>query len=105
MSKTIVCGIEIETDDDGFMQEPGKWNQEVAEGLARDENASPLTGDHWKIVNYIRDYFLKFGIAPPVRMVCKHTGFSLEIISVLFPHGLARQACKIAGLPKPTGCV
>ena len=58
-----------------------------------------------KVVNYLRNYFLEFEIAPPVRMVIKQTGFDLKTIYSLFPGGPAKGACKVAGLPKPTGCV
>ena len=73
MAKANLGGMEIEIDEDGFIQEPEKWNKDVAEDLAKAENASPMSEDHWKIVNYLRDYFVKFGIAPPIRMVCKQT--------------------------------
>lgn len=105
MAKVTLGGVEVEVDEDGFIQEPGKWSKEVAEDLAKTENASPMTESHWKLVNMIRDYFLKFGIAPPVRMVCKQTGFDLKQVYQLFPGGPAKGACKVAGLPKPTGCV
>jgi tRNA 2-thiouridine synthesizing protein E len=40
-----------------------------------------------------------------IRKLCKDTGFQLKYIYELFPSGPAKGACKIAGLPKPTGCV
>jgi len=101
----MLGGIEIEIDEDGFIQESEKWNQALAEDLAKTENASPMSEDHWKLVNYLRDYYIKFGIAPPIRMVVKQTGFDLKRIYQLFPSGPAKGACKVAGLPKPTGCV
>lgn len=105
MPKAILGGIEIEVDEDGFIQEPEKWNKEIAEDLAKIENAYPMTEEHWKVVNYLREYYLKYEIAPPIRMLCKQTGFDLKKIYELFPSGPAKGACKIAGLPKPTGCV
>jgi TusE/DsrC/DsvC family sulfur relay protein len=105
MAKANLGGTDIEIDEDGFIQEPQKWNQAVAEDLAKTENAYPMTEEHWKLVNYLRDYYLKFEIAPPIRMVVKQTGFDLKYIYKLFPGGPAKGACKVAGLPKPTGCV
>jgi TusE/DsrC/DsvC family sulfur relay protein len=105
MAKATLGGMEIEIDEDGFIQEPEKWNKEMAEDLAKTENVSSMSENHWKVVNYLRDYFLKFGIAPPIRMLCKQTGFDLKGIYQLFPSGPAKGACKVAGLPKPTGCV
>lgn len=105
MPKVILGGTEIEIDEDGFIQEPGKWNEEVAVDLAKTENAFPMGEDHWKLVNYLRDYYLKYEIAPPIRMLVKQTGIDLKTIYQLFPGGPAKGACKVAGLPKPTGCV
>lgn len=105
MAKSVLGGIEIEVDEDGFIQEPEKWNQAIAEDLAKLEQAFPMTEEHWKVVNYLRDYYLKYEIAPPIRMLVKQTGFDLKKIYELFPSGPAKGACKIAGLPKPTGCV
>lgn len=105
MAKKMLGGIEIEIDEDGFIQEPGKWSTAVAEDLAKDENAYPMGEDHWKVIDYLRDYYLKYEIAPPIRMLVKQTGIDLKSIYKLFPNGPARGACKVAGLPKPTGCV
>ena len=77
----------------------------MAKALAETENVSEMTEEHWKVVNYLRDYYLEFGIAPMIRKLCKETGFKLKQIYELFPSGPAKGACKIAGLPKPTGCV
>ena len=97
--------IKIEVDEDGFLQEPEAWNQEIAKALATTEGVTDLTEDHWKLVNYLRDYYLKFGIAPMIRKLCKETGFPLKRVYELFPSGPAKGACKVAGLAKPTGCV
>lgn len=98
-------GGTIEVDEDGFMQEPEVWNEAIAKALATTEGVDELTEDHWKVVNYLREYFLQFGVAPMIRKVTKETGFKLKTIYELFPSGPAKGACKIAGLPKPTGCV
>jgi hypothetical protein len=68
MAKANLGGMEIEIDEDGFIQEPNKWNKDVAEDLAKTENASPMSEEHWKVVNYLRDYYVKFGIAPPIPL-------------------------------------
>jgi len=100
-----VAGKKIEVDEDGFIQDPSLWDEEVAKFLAKGEQVEELTEDHWKVVRYLKDYYEKHGIAPMIRKLCKDTGFSLKQIYELFPTGPAKGACKIAGLPKPTGCV
>ena len=97
--------VSLEVDEDGFMQEPEAWNEDVAKALATTEGVDDLTENHWKLVNYLRKYFLDFGVAPMIRKLCKETGFSLKEVYELFPSGPAKGACKVAGLPKPTGCV
>lgn len=97
--------VKVEVDEDGFMAKPEDWNEEVAKALATMEDVKEMTDAHWKIVNYLRDYYKKFGIAPMIRKLCKETGFSLKEIYDLYPSGPAKGACKVAGLAKPTGCV
>ena len=98
-------GLKIEVDEDGFMEDPGVWNEEIAKALATTEGVEVLNEEHWKLVHYLRDYYLKFGIAPMIRKLCKETGFPLKKVYELFPSGPAKGACKVAGLAKPTGCV
>ncbi len=105
MPKATLGGQEIEIDEDGFIQEPQKWNKEVAEDLAKTEDAYPMNEEAWRLVNYLRDYYIKYEIAPPIRMLTKQTKLDLKKIYELFPGGPAKGACKVAGLPKPTGCV
>jgi len=95
----------LEIDEDGFIQYPEKWDKEVALALAKTEAVDVLTEDHWKVVEFLRSYYLEFGVAPMIRKLCKETGFKLGRIYELFPSGPAKGACKVAGLPKPTGCV
>ncbi len=94
-----------EVDEDGFLQEPDRWNEDVAAALAKTEGVEELSEEHWKVVKFLRDYYLEYQVAPMIRKLCKSTGFKLNKIYELFPSGPAKGACKIAGLPKPTGCV
>ncbi len=105
MAAVTLAGKQFEVDEDGFMLDVAQWTPEVAIGLAKSEGIDALTDDHWKVINYLRGYYQKFNVAPPVRMVCKETGFSLKRIYELFSTGPAKGACKLAGLPKPTGCI
>ncbi|MFC2132017.1 TusE/DsrC/DsvC family sulfur relay protein [Bacteroidota bacterium] len=97
--------VKIEVDEDGFMDNPEEWNEDVALALASTEDVNELTEEHWKLVHYLRDYFQQYGIAPMIRKLCKETGFPLKKVYELFPSGPAKGACKVAGLAKPTGCV
>ncbi len=95
----------LEIDEDGFIQKPEVWDEEVAKALAGTEGVSQMSENHWKLVHYLRQYYLEYGVAPMIRKLCKATGFKLNEIYDLFPSGPAKGACKVAGLPKPTGCV
>ena len=95
----------LEVDEDGFIQDPDLWNKDVAVALSKTEGVEEMGDDHWKLVNYLREYYLEYGVAPMIRKLCKSTGFKLKKIYELFPSGPAKGACKVAGLPKPTGCV
>ena len=97
--------ISIEVDEDGFMAEPELWNEDIAKALATTEAVEEMTEEHWKVVNYLHNYYVQFGVAPMIRKLCKETGFPLKKIYELFPSGPAKGGCKVAGLPKPTGCV
>jgi dissimilatory sulfite reductase related protein len=97
--------ITLEIDEDGFIQDPSVWNDDVATALAKTEGVEQMNESHWKLVNYLRKYYLEFGVAPMIRKLCKETGFKLKEVYELFPSGPAKGACKVAGLPKPTGCV
>lgn len=105
MPSINISGKEIELDEDGFIVNPDDWTPDVAVAFASAEGINELTDDHWKVINYLRDYYKQFQIAPMIRKLCKETGCSLKYIYELFPTGPAKGACKLAGLPKPTGCV
>ncbi|MFP5528281.1 TusE/DsrC/DsvC family sulfur relay protein [Peptococcus simiae] len=105
MPEIDVNGQKIEVDEDGFLVNLDDWNEEVAKYLAEQEGISELNEDHWKLIEYLKNYFKEYGIAPMVRKMTKESGYSLKQIYDLFPSGPAKGACKIAGLPKPTGCV
>ena len=105
MTMMNLGGKEVDVDEDGFITDPAIWNQDLAAALAETEGVPALTEEHWKIVNYLRDYYMKFNIAPMIRKLCKDTQTDLKKIYELFPSGPAKGACKVAGLPKPTGCV
>ncbi len=99
-------GKKIELNEEGFMAHPEEWNEEIAKFLAKiEEGLEELTEQHWAIINYIRNYYLENNIAPMIRLICKNTGLKLKQIYELFPSGPAKGATKIAGLPKPDGCV
>ena len=95
--------VQIELDKDGFLADPKKWNENIAFYFAKLEKIE-LTENHWKAINYVRDYYLKFGAAPMVRAISKATGFSTKELYELFSTGPLKQAARIGGLPKPAGC-
>ena len=106
-----LAGKSIETDEEGFILRLDDWSEEAAESMAAEDNLT-LTPEHWEVINFLRDYYTEFQIAPPVRKLTKAVGKKLgeekgnsKYLYELFPYGPAKQACRYAGLPKPTGCV
>ena len=99
--RTIPLGLIL--DDDGFLSSPYLWSPEVAVFLAAEQGLEALSGEHWRVIDCIRDYYLRFGISPPLLVLRKETGLTLKGILSLFPAGLRDGAVKIAGLPKPSG--
>jgi len=93
MSKLTLGGMEMGVDENGFIQKPEEWNEAIAEDLAKIEGAYPMNEDAWKLVNYLRKYYLDNGIAPPIRMLVKQTGVELKYIYQMFPNGPASGAC------------
>jgi tRNA 2-thiouridine synthesizing protein E len=99
-------GNQIEFSEEGFLVDPKIWNEEVALFLAkREEGLESLSDQHWAVIKFIRSYFEENQSAPMVRAVCKGSGIRLQQIYDLFPSGPTKGACKLAGLPKPDGCV
>jgi TusE/DsrC/DsvC family sulfur relay protein len=106
MAELDVNGKKLLLNEEGFLVDPKEWDRDVALALARDqEGLAELSDDHWKVIDYIREYYMGKDMAPMVRKMCKNTGLSLKEIFALFPSGPAKGACKLAGLPKPDGCV
>ena len=99
-------GKSYNVDEDGFLTKGmEEWDQGWVEYVKSTEGISELTDEHNKVINTLQDYYKKNGIAPMVRILSKTTGFPLKRIYELFPSGPGKGACKMAGLPKPTGCV
>jgi len=104
-------GKTYETDEEGYLANLNEWDPVVAEAMANAEDVT-LTDEHWEIINFLREYYEEYQIAPAVRVLTKAVGKRLgkdkgnsKYLYELFPYGPGKQACKYAGLPKPTGCV
>ena len=111
MGTIEVNGKSYETDEEGYLVNLSDWDADVANYIAGTENID-MTDQHWEVINFLREYFEEYQIAPAVRVLTKAIGKKLgpekgtsEYLYGLYPYGPAKQACKIAGLPKPTGCV
>ncbi len=106
-----VNGKSIETDEEGYLCASADWQPAVAEAMAAGDGFE-LTANHWEVIHFLRQYYDDYEIAPAVRILTKAIGKKLgsdkgtsRYLFSLYPQGPAKQACKYAGLPKPTGCV
>ena len=106
-----IGGLEYEVDEEGFLRHPSDWSRAVAEGMARNDGCD-LEAAHWQVIDFLREYYFEYRIAPAIRVLCRELGRRLgqdkgnsAYLRQLFPFGPAKQACRYAGLPKPTGCV
>jgi dissimilatory sulfite reductase related protein len=105
MDSMALGGKDVEQDEEGFMLDPDLWDHRTAIHLARAQGIDDMTEEHWRVVTYIRNCYAEFRVAPMVRQLCNETGCSLKRIYELFPLGPVRGAFKVAGLPRPNGCI
>jgi tRNA 2-thiouridine synthesizing protein E len=96
---------EVELTDDGFFVHPEQWTEDMVPELARREGITQLTDAHWKIVRFMRAEYLEKGTGPTVRVLGKTSGVPIKELYALFPKGPAKIAARIAGIPKPRGCI
>ncbi len=111
MIMLVFEGQEIETDAQGYLKNSSDWQEAIALLLAEQEEIT-LTEQHWEVIRFIRDFYKEFNTSPAIRMLVKaiaqkygeEKGNSRYLYR-LFPKGPAKQATKIAGLPKPVKCI
>ncbi|WWO99905.1 MAG: TusE/DsrC/DsvC family sulfur relay protein [Candidatus Dasytiphilus stammeri] len=103
--------LTIDRDSEGYLINSCDWNERIAEKLAFEENLN-LNEEHWRIIFLVRTFYLNFNMVPTIRMLVKtiakkygtEKGNSRYLLK-LFPKGPAKQAAKLAGIPKPVKCL
>ena len=105
MSIKVYAGTEVAVGDDGFFADARQWRAEMAPEIAREAGIDTLTPQHWQVVTFMRHEYAEKGTGPSVRALSKTSGVSIKELYQLFPKGPAKLAAKIAGIPKPRGCI
>ena len=104
MPTTTYAGREVTVNDEGFFTDPAQWTEEIAPQIARAEGIE-LTDRHWQVIKFMRHEYEAKGTGPTVRVLGKTSGVTIKELYQLFPKGPAKTAAKIAGIPKPRGCI
>ena len=105
MPTTTLAAVDVELNEEGFFVHPEAWSEEMAPDLARREGIDELTDRHWQVIRFMRAEYQAKGTGPTVRVLGKTSGVSIKELYQLFPKGPAKTAAKIAGIPKPRGCI
>ena len=105
MSTMTYAGAAVDVDAEGFLTDPAQWNEQVAAEIAAEAGIGELSERHWLVVNFMRKTYLESGSAPSIRTLGKASGVPVKELYQLFPKGPAKLAAKLAGIPKPRGCI
>jgi len=105
MTPSTLTGASIARDAEGFFTDPEQWTEEMADEIARENGIDQLTDRHWVVLRFMRNAYLQNGTAPSIRTLGKVSGVPIKELYQLFPKGPAKLAAKIAGIPKPRGCI
>lgn len=104
MTTKQFAGVPVDVNDEGFLLDPKQWTRDVAGEVAKEEGIE-LGEGHWKVIDFIRKDAQMNGEPPNVRRLSKVGGIPTKDLYALFPGGPAKKAAKIAGYPKPHGCI
>ena len=105
MPTLTYAGHDVDLNPEGFLTDSSQWTPELADQLARDAGIGPLTERHWKVITFCREDAAREGQPPGLRRISKLSGVDMKELYQLFPKGPGKLAAKVAGLPKPQGCV
>ena len=105
MTTTTRAGHTVELNDEGFFVDPDQWTEDMAPEIAKAEGIDALTDKHWQVIRFMRKEHAEKGTGPTVRVLGKTSGVTVKELYQLFPKGPAKTAAKIAGIPKPRGCI
>jgi len=105
MATATLGGVEVAVNDEGFFEDPDQWTEAMAVELAKAAGIDELTDKHWQVIRFMRQEYAEKGTGPTVRVLGKTSGVSVKELYQLFPKGPAKMAAKIAGIPKPRGCI
>ena len=105
MPTTTIADHEVEVNDEGFFVDAEQWTEEMAPVIAMDYEIDDLTDRHWQVIKFMRQEYFEKGTGPTVRVLGKTSGVSVKELYQLFPTGPAKTAARIAGIPKPRGCI
>lgn len=102
---TTMTTHDVARDAEGFFRDPAQWTEAMVPDLAAAEGITTLTEDHWRVVRFMRAAYETNGTGPPVRALARESGICVKDLYRLFPKGPAKVAARIAGIPKPRGCI
>jgi dissimilatory sulfite reductase related protein len=105
MTTTTYAGTDVAVDAEGFFADPAQWTEAMAPQIAAAEGIAELTDRHWQVVKFMRHEYEEKGAAPNVRALARTADIPIKELYQLFPKGPAKLAAKIAGVPKPRGCI
>jgi len=104
ITKTF-AGVAVEVNEEGFFEHPDEWTRDMAPEIAKEEGIDQLTTRHWQVLDFMRKEYADHGTGATVRVLGKASGVSVKELYELFPKGPAKVAAKVAGIPKPRGCI
>jgi tRNA 2-thiouridine synthesizing protein E len=87
-------------DRDGFIKNPRLWSEDLAELIADADGIGRLTAEHWRVIHYLREHYLKYHAMPVMRHVCWITHLEKHCVTDLFGAD-SKEAWRVAGLPNP----
>jgi dissimilatory sulfite reductase related protein len=105
MPTATYAGKSLQVNDEGFLVDPGEWTEDMVDDIAKTVGLGPLNDEQMQVVKVMRAEYEANGDGPNVRALGKVSGVPIKRLYELFPKGPAKTAAKIAGIPKPRGCI
>ena len=99
------AGKQVEVNEEGYLLNSQAWDEAVAAAIAAEEGISSLSPSHWKIIYFMRQIYAQRGDGPSIRQLTRESGVDTKQLYQLFPKGPAKKAARVAGIPKPHGCI